>query len=105
MNYTLDLLEMSGPARVRAMFFPKVRVGLGEVSRILGMSYMQIYKRMREGTISIQVRKEKGGHPFVMVDDLIAYLYPSDPALAPSCRPEPKKGPGRRRKSTEGGAR
>ncbi len=104
MNYTSDLLELSGPARLRAMFFPKFKLKLSEVAPVLGLTYLQFYKRMKKGTISIHIKKENGGHPFVMVDDLIDYLYPAD-ALSPSWRPEPKKGPGRPRKSTEGGAR
>lgn len=107
MNYSPDLLELSGPARIRAMFFPKVRIGPSEAAKVLGLSYLQFWKRLRKGTLSLVFRKDTGGHPYILIDDLIAYLYPpADPVLSPSCHPEKgKKKPGRPRKSTEGGGK
>ncbi len=105
-SITSDLLELSGRARIRAMFHPKQRVGLIAAGKVLGKSYPQLHRRIQQGKLSLRVQKDEFGQMFVAVDDLAAYLYPneqsSQPSL-PSSPPVSPKRPGRPRK--EGGVR
>ena len=107
MNSTPDLLELSGRARIRAMFHPRQRAGLIEAGKILGKSYPQLHRRIQQGKLALRVQKDEFGQMFVTVDDLAAYLYPDEQASQPPLPlPIPtKKKVGKPRKSTEGGAR
>ena len=99
-----DLLELSGPARIRALFHPRQRVGLIAAGKVLGLSYCQLHRRIQQGKLALKVRKDEYEQMFVTVDDLAAYLYP-DPDEQPSQSPLPsplptqKSKPGRPRKS------
>jgi hypothetical protein len=108
MNSTPDLLELSGPARIRAMFHPRQRVGLIAAGKVLGISYCQLHRRIQQGKLALKVRKDEFGQMFVTVDDLAAYLYP-DPDDQSTQTPLQKR-PGRPRKAVtsdggEGGSR
>ena len=105
-SITSELLELSGRARIRAMFYPRQRVGLIEAGKVLGKSYPQLHRRIQQGKLALRVQKDEYGQMFVIVDDLAAYLYPDEqsrqPSLPSSSSVSPKR-PGRPRK--EGGVR
>ena len=104
MNFTPDLLELSGPARIRAMFHPRQRVGLIAAGKVLGISYCQLHRRIQQGKLALKVRKDEFGQMFVTVDDLADYIYPpNDSESLPS--PPAKKKVGHPRNPIEGGAR
>ncbi len=99
-----ETMELSGPARLRAQFFPRHKIGLSDVSRVLGLSVSRISRRRRIGTLNLRIRQDECGKFFVLIDDLVNYLYPTnEPSLPMS--PPVKKRPGRPRKFTEGGGR
>ena len=96
----------SGPARLRAQFFPRHKVGLSDVSKVIDLSVSRISRRRRAGTLSLKIQQDEYGKSFVLVDDLCEYLYPSAPPPDPGSlllAPAKKRGPGRPRKSEGGG--
>lgn len=98
---------LSGPARLRAQFFPRHKVGLSDVAKVIDLSVSRISRRRRAGTLSLKIQQDEYGKSFVLVDDLCDYLYPSAPPTDPGSlllAPAKKRGPGRPRKSG-GGAR
>lgn len=106
-----DLYELSGRARVRAFFHPLQKVGLIAAGPVIGLSYPQLHRRIQQGKLNLQIRKDEYGQMFVTVDDLAVYLYP-DECSQPSETPKTttKRQPGRPRKSvtsdvTKGGVR
>ena len=109
MNTNTDLLELSGRARIRAMVHPRQRVGLIEAGKVIGLSYPQLHRRHTTGKLDLKVRKDEFGQMYVNIDDLAAYLYPDEPEEGSKSSESPmttaKRGPGRPRKSTEGGVK
>ena len=103
MNSTPDLLELSGPARIRAMFHPRQRIGLIAAGKVLGISYPQLHRRIQQGKLALRVRKDEFGQMFVTVDDLVNYLYPPNDSESFPSHPAKKK-VGHPRNSTAGGA-
>ena len=105
MNSTPDLLELSGRARIRAMFWPRQRVGLIAAGPVLGLSYPQLHRRIQQGKLALRIRKDEFGQMFVTVDDLADYLFPDESEKAsPSLPPPPAKKakPGRPKKALSG---
>ena len=102
MNFTPELLELSGPARIRAMFHTRQRVGLIAAGKVLGISYPQLHRRIQQGKLALKVRKDEFGQMFVTVDDLVDYLYPPNDSESLLSQPVKKK-VGHPRNSTEGG--
>ena len=108
MNTNTDLLELSGRARIRAMFHPRQRVGLIAAGKVLGISYPQLHRRIQQGKLNLRIQKDEFGQMFVTVDDLAEYLFPDDRSgqtPLPSLPSVFTRRPGRPRKSTEGGAK
>ena len=105
------LYELSGRARIRAMFWPKQRVGLIAAGPVLGLSYPQLHRRIQQGKLNLKIRKDEFGQMYVNIDDLAAYLYPDEGyQFLDSPATPPKAKPGRPRKTVtsdggEGGAR
>lgn len=100
---TITPTGLSGPDALRAYFAPRQVLRLNETSEVLGLSYSHFFRRIQAGTLSLRIRKNEVGERFVLLDDLIAYLFP--PAEeSPSSMPAKKRGPGRPRKNA-GGAR
>ena len=105
--------ELSGPALLRKTFYPRQRLTITELSAIVGLSRDRLYKRIVAGKLNLIVQKNECGLPFVLLEDVIQYLYPNHtPSLSPACHPDPvpapvKRRPGRPRKSSvlPGGAR
>ena len=103
MNYTSDLFDLSGPARIRASFGQAHKISLVQAGGPLDLTYSRLFRRVKEGTIALKVRKDEQGRMFVLVEDLITYLYGSDSKDSVSESKTPtttKRGPGRPRKST-----
>ena len=95
---------LSGSAALRAYFAPRQILKLKETATILGLSYSHFYRRVQAGTLNLKVRKNEIGERFVLLDDLILYLFPdvTDSASPPT---PAKRRPGRPRKGAEGGAK
>ena len=106
MNTNTDLLELSGRARIRAMFHPRQRVGLIEAGKVLGKSYPQIHRRIQQGKLNLRIQRDEYNQMFVSIDDLAAYLFPDEqtshssllPPSPASSTPQKRK-PGRPRYS------
>ena len=75
-----------------------------EAAKVLNLSYSRFYRRVQAGTLNLKVRKNEIGERFVLLDDLILYLFPdvTDSASPPT---PAKRRPGRPRKGAEGGAK
>lgn len=101
---------LSGPDYLRAHFAPRQVLRLKEAALVLDLSYPHFYRRIQAGTLALKIRKNEVGERFVLLEDLIAYLFPpSEFNLSPSAHPTPKR-LGRPRKSVtsdrwEGGGR
>ena len=80
MHYTQDQVDLSGPSRIRAMFSPAHRVSLHQAGKPIGLSYSRLYRRVKEGTISLKVQKDELGRMFISIEDLVSYLYPAKDA-------------------------
>ncbi|MHB1758355.1 MAG: hypothetical protein ACYCT9_12765 [Leptospirillum sp.] len=114
MNINTDLLELSGRARIRAMFHPRQKVGLIGAGKVIGTSYAQLHRRIKQGKLTLKIRKDEFGQMYVNVDDLASYLYPDEPKegskSSESPMTTPQRKPGRPRKTVtsdgqKGGAR
>ena len=102
---------LSGPDFLRAHFGLRQRLRLNETAECLGMSYSHLFRRVQAGTLGLQIRKNEVGERFVLLDDLIAYIFPPSETDPTHSSPSPaKKRPGRPRKiatsdGQKGGAR
>ncbi len=68
----------SGPEALRAYFFPRQTIQIQEAARIIGVGREALYKRQWRGDESLKIRKRPGnGRQFILLDDLISYLFPS----------------------------
>ena len=105
--------DLPGPALLRKTFHPRQRLSITELSQVVGLSRDRIYKRIRAGKFNLPIQRNECGIPFVLLEDVIQYLYPNHtPSLSPACHPDqpenkPRRGPGRPRKieTLAGGAR
>lgn len=95
---------MTGPEALRSFFFPRQTVQIQEAARILGIGREAFYKRIWKGNNDLKISKTASSRQFILLDDLISYLYPSVTSLT-SPVSQAKRTPGRPRKSTEGGVR
>ena len=99
---------LSGPDAFRAYFFPRQILRMNETASCLGMSYPHFYRRVKAGTLGLRIRKNEVGERFVLLDDLVNYIFP--PEESTSSATPPKRKPGRPRKTytsdeQKGGAR
>ena len=92
---------LSGPDALRAYFAPRQVLRLKEAALCLNLSYSHFFRRIQSGTLGLKIRKNEVGERFVLLNDLIAYIFP--PFETDSSPPSVKKKPGRPRKGTEGG--
>ena len=94
---------LSGPDALRAYFAPRQVLRLKEAALVLNLSYSHFFRRIQAGTINLRIRKNEVGERFVLLDDLILYLFPftGTDSASPS-PPSVKKKSGRPRNSTEG---
>jgi hypothetical protein len=99
-----EFFNLSGPASIRQFFFPKQRLHITDVAPFIGICRARLYKRVKDGKLNLRIQHDESGLPFITLDDLVEYLYPSDPSLVPTPPPVHKNnfkkaGPGRPRKS------
>ena len=79
-----EIYALPGPSGLRKFYFPRQRLTLAEASRILGISYIQLYRLERSGTAPIHVRDDGNGTlRYVLLEDLIAYLFPGSRLSTP----------------------
>jgi predicted DNA-binding transcriptional regulator AlpA len=95
---TVTPTGLSGPDALRAYFAPRQVLRLNETAQVLNYSYSHFFRRIQAGTLSLRIRKNEVGERFVLLDDLIAYLFPPADQDA-SSPPPPKRKPGRPRKT------
>ena len=99
-----EIYALPGPSGLRKFYFPRQRLTLAEASRILGISYIQLYRLDRSGTAPIHVRDDSNGTlRYVLLEDLIAYLFPGSGISAPAHPEIPHKKRGRPRKPIRSG--
>lgn len=95
---------LSGPDALRAYFAPRQVLRLKEAALCLNLSYSHFFRRIQAGTLNLKIRENEVGERFVLIDDLISYIFPPTEQATYS-PPIVKKKLGRPRKGTEGGAR
>jgi hypothetical protein len=98
---------LSGPDVLREYFAPRQRLRLWEAAKCIDLSYSRFFRRIQAGTLNLRVRTDELGSRYVLLDDLISYIFfPADihqPDTDPhSLQPSKKRGPGRPRKCTGG---
>jgi len=96
-----DFFNLSGPSAIRKHFFPRQRLHVTDIAPFIGLCRARIYKRVKEGKLNLCIQYDEVGLPFITLDDLVEYLYPSA-SLAPSSpptQPEPVRKVGRPRKT------
>lgn len=72
-----DLSFLPPQARIVAQqFLPRIQLGVQDVCPVLGMSRDGLYKRLKNGTISLKVNKNELGRNCISLFDLIEYLCP-----------------------------
>ena len=89
---------LSGPEALRAYFAPRQVLQLKESAECLGLSYSHFYRRVQAGTLNLRIRKNEIGERYVLLDDLIRYIFPPTEQDSSSPPPARKRGPGRPRK-------
>ncbi|AKS23483.1 hypothetical protein ABH19_06580 [Leptospirillum sp. Group II 'CF-1'] len=76
--------NFSGPEALRAYFFPRQAIQIQEAARVIGIGREALYKRKWRGDQSLKISKRPGsGRQFILLDDLIAYLFPQENPLSP----------------------
>ena len=74
--------HFSGPEALRAYFFPRQAIQIQEAARVIGKGREALYKRQWRGDNSLKISKPPGsGRQFILLDDLIAYLFPPENPL------------------------
>ena len=68
--------RFSGPEALRAYFFPRQTVQIQEAARVLGVGRENMYRADWSGR-GLPFRRRPSGRQFILLDDLIAYLFPS----------------------------
>jgi hypothetical protein len=63
-----------GPEALRAYFFPRQTIQIQEAARVLGIGREAMYRGSAAG---LKFSRRPGGRQFVLLDDLISYLFPS----------------------------
>jgi predicted DNA-binding transcriptional regulator AlpA len=96
---------LSGPQALREFFDPRQVLRLKEAAQVLNLSYSHFFRRIQAGTLDLRIRKNEIGERYVLLDDLITYIFPPTEESLSSPTLARKRGPGRPRKSTERGAR
>lgn len=104
-SFSPELFNLSGPSAIRQFFFPRQRLHITDIAPFIGICRARIYKRIKDGKLNLRIQYDESGLPFIILEDLVEYLYPSSPSQAPATPPAhkpnnfKKAGPGRPRKS------
>ncbi|EIJ76884.1 MAG: Hypothetical protein C75L2_00040016, partial [Leptospirillum sp. Group II 'C75'] len=88
---------LSGPQALREYFKPRQVLRLKEAALVLNYSYSHFFRRVQAGKLSLRIRKNEAGERYVLLDDLISYLFSPAEESTSSLTPK-KRGPGRPRK-------
>lgn len=107
---TVTPTGLSGADALCAYFAPRQVLRLNETAQVLNLSYSHFYRRVQAGTLALKIRKNELGERFVLLSDLISYLFSPSEQTPSSPPPALKKRPGRPRKavtrdSGQGGVR
>lgn len=94
---TVTIAGLSGPQALRDFFNPRQVLKLKEAAQVLNYSYSHFFRRIQAGTLSLKIRKNEIGERYVLLDDLISYLFSPAEESTSSLTPK-KRGPGRPRK-------
>jgi hypothetical protein len=99
-NVDPEVFNLAGPAAIRQSFFPNQRLKINEIAPFVGLCRPQIYRRAKAGKLDLRIKYDEAGMPYVVLEDLVQYLYPSDvvPLDSPSPPPQPSPKRGRPRK-------
>ncbi len=65
-----------GALLLAQQFFPKHRLSVPDVCPVLGLSRDGFYKRLRMGRLNLRIRQDECGKKWILLSDLISYLYP-----------------------------
>lgn len=65
-----------GALLLAQQFFPKHRLSVPDVCPVLGLSRDGFYKRLRTGKLNLRIRQDECGKKWILLSDLISYLYP-----------------------------
>lgn len=65
-----------GALLLAQQFQPKYKLTIQDVCPVLGLSRDGFYKRLRMGKLSLKIRNDEYGKKFILLSDLIAYLFP-----------------------------
>ena len=85
-----------GAILLARQFYPKHRLSISDACPVLGLSRDGLYKRIRTGTINLKIRKDEFGRQWILLADLIAYLFPEIAVTMPSGMTEPLPTQGKR---------
>ncbi len=94
--------RLSGAEALRNHFNPRQRLRLKEAAQCVGLSYSRFFRRVQAGTLGLRVRKDEIGERFVLLDDLISYIFPPSETETISSSSPAKKKVGRPRKPVAG---
>ncbi len=72
-----DNFHFSGPEALRAYFFPRQTLQIQEAARVLGVGRENMY-RADWASRGLVFRRRPSGRQFILLDDLISYLFPSE---------------------------
>jgi len=99
----VTIAGFSGPDALRAYYLPRQVLQLKESAECLGLSFSQFFRRVQAGTLDLRIRKNEAGKRFVLLEDLILYLYgpPTEQANSSPQKVQKRK-PGRPRKTVTG---
>lgn len=75
-NTSTSLALHQGIQLLVRQFHPKHKLSVNDVCPVLGLSRDGFYKRIRTGKLSLKVRKDELGKLFILLSDLIDYLFP-----------------------------
>jgi hypothetical protein len=102
-NINLSIFSLEGPAAVRAQFFPRQRITIIEAGKILGIGYHQIWRLNKAGRLRLRIRTCDADRSYILLDDLIQYLFSSaENTVSSHTKKTEKKKLGRPRKSVTG---
>lgn len=81
-----------GALLLAQQFQPKHKLSIQDVCPVLDLTRDGFYKRLRMGKLSLKIRNDEYGKKFILLSDLIAYLFPEiaeSLTAMPSGMPEP----------------
>ncbi len=65
-----------GALLLAQQFQPKHKLSIQDVCPVLDLTRDGFYKRLRMGKLGLKIRNDEYGKKFILLSDLIAYLFP-----------------------------